>query len=59
MERIAHKSRRFAEADEWDIRQQISMTPQERMQAAREIKFRIYPKKAPDIRQCHRVEKDR
>lgn len=53
MERIVHKSRGFADADKWDVQQQISMTPQERMLAARELKFRIYPKDAPDVRQCH------
>jgi len=53
MERIVHKSRGFADADKWDVEQQISMTPQERMLAARELKFRIYPEDAPDVRQCH------
>lgn len=53
MERIVHKSRDFADADQWDAQQQLSMTPQERMRAARELKFRIYPKDAPDVRQCH------
>ena len=59
MERVVHKSRRFAEADEWDIRQQVAMTPRDRMRAARELKFRVYPKDSPDVRQCHQVGKDR
>lgn len=59
MERVAHKARQFAEADEWDIRQQVSMTPRERMQAARELKSRLHPKPSPDIRQCRQVAKRR
>ncbi len=56
MERIVHKSHRFKEADEWDIKQQISMTPAERMKAADDIKLRIYPKPCPDVRQCREVK---
>lgn len=59
MERVTHKSRQFAEADDWDVRQQISMTPRERMRAASELKDRLYPKQAPDIRQCRQVAKRR
>jgi hypothetical protein len=35
------------------------MTPRERMRAARELKFRVYPKDSPDIRQCRQVTKQR
>jgi hypothetical protein len=48
MERVVHKSRRYAEADDWDVRQHISMTPRERMRAARELKFRVFPKCSPE-----------
>ena len=53
MERIANKSRSFAEAEAWDIRQQLSLTPQERMHAARALKKRLFPGRRPDVRQCH------
>jgi hypothetical protein len=53
MERIVHKSRSFEEADRHDIQQQIEMTPQERMQAARALKERAYPVDAPDVRECY------
>ena len=53
VERIVHKSRSFGDADRWDVQQQMSMTPQERMLAARELRFRIYPENPPDVRQCH------
>ena len=35
MERIVHKAKSFKEADEWDRRQQLSMTPQERIRVVR------------------------
>lgn len=53
MERLVHKSRTFADADKWDVEQQMGMTPQERMRAARELKFRVYPEDSLDVRQCH------
>ena len=54
MERIVHKSRSFEEADRHDIQQQVQMTPQERMRAARALKERAYPADAEDVRECHR-----
>jgi hypothetical protein len=54
MERVVHKARSFVEADQWDVRQHRSMTPQERMRAARALKYRVYPKESPDIRQWRR-----
>lgn len=27
MERVVHKARKFTDADDWDIRQHVSMTP--------------------------------
>ena len=57
MERVANKARSFAEADEWEIHQHLSMTPQERMRAAKLIKERLFPGKNPDIREWHRARK--
>ena len=53
MERIAHKSKNSEEADRWDILQQVSMTPQQRFEAALELRKRAYPPPNKDIRECH------
>src|SRR5882672_11645370 len=53
IERVAKKSRGFAEAEAWDIEQHISLTPRERMRAARALKDRLFRRKTPDVRQCH------
>jgi len=46
MERVANKARSFREADEWEIQQHLSMTPQERMRAAKLLKERMFPGKS-------------
>jgi hypothetical protein len=56
MERIFNKAENFKKADEWDIRQQISMTPQERMESAYKLKIRVYGEATKDVRQWHRNE---
>jgi adenylylsulfate kinase-like enzyme len=43
MGRVAHETRGFEEAAEWNVCQQISMTPQERQRAARKLKGRAFP----------------
>lgn len=53
MERVVHKAEGFKEAEEWDIEQQISMTPEQRMRAAKELCDRAYPVNAKDVRACH------
>jgi hypothetical protein len=57
MQRVAHKSRGFIEADEWDIRQQRAMTPMERMRAGRELKNRLHSKETSDVRLCRQATK--
>jgi len=37
-----HKSRSFREAEEWDVAQQLSMTPEKRREAARELQSRFF-----------------
>ena len=54
MERIVHKARGFQQAEEWDVEQQVRMTPDERQLAARELKERVYGAHAPDVRESHR-----
>jgi hypothetical protein len=54
MERVVHKAKSFQAATDWDIQQHISMSPQERMRAALDLKRRAYPKQTKDVRECHR-----
>ncbi len=54
MERVVHKASNHEEARRWDIEQHTSMTPAERMRAARALKDRAYPPDAKDVRACHR-----
>ena len=53
MKAIVNKCRSFEEADAWDRRQQLAMTPQERINAARELQRRVFGR-AKDIRECHK-----
>jgi hypothetical protein len=55
MERTVHKARGFRAAEEWDIAQQIRMTPRERWSVARRLKDRVYGRTAKDVRACHRT----
>jgi hypothetical protein len=53
MERVVHIARSHKEADDWDIRQQVAMSPQERIRASRELRRRAYPPPNRDVRECH------
>ena len=57
MKRIVNKSKTFKEAEEWDILQQINMTPDERQRTAKELKERYYGKNQHDGKdlQCKQV----
>jgi hypothetical protein len=50
LERIMHKSSSFKEAEEWDIKQHLAMTPEQRQAAARGLKRRYYGDNRPDVR---------
>jgi len=54
VERVVNKTRSFEQAAEWDVRQQVAMTPRQRMRIARELKERAYPSNAKDVRAWHR-----
>jgi hypothetical protein len=54
MERVVHIAAGFADAARHDIRQQVRMTPQERILAARELQRRVYGANPIDIRAWHR-----
>ena len=50
MERICNKAKNFKEAEDWDIDQHLRMTPEERQDAAKELKKRVYGDKTVDVR---------
>jgi hypothetical protein len=54
MKRIVNIAKGFKEAEEWDIRQQIKMTPDERFAVAKKLQEMFYGKNVPDVRQWHR-----
>ncbi len=54
MKRIFHKVRNKKEVEEWDIFQQISMTPNKRLSIANKLKKRVYGEKVPDLREAHK-----
>ncbi len=49
MKRIVHKAKNFQEAQKWDIRQQVSLSPQERQQIAKALKIKAYGPKPSEI----------
>ncbi len=51
--KIIHIARSFKEAEEWDILQQIQMTPEERQKIALKLKRRLYGPETPDIREYY------
>jgi hypothetical protein len=54
MERICHKAKDFKEAEEWDILQNIHMTSEERQEAAKILRERVYGKKNMDVKESIR-----
>ena len=57
MKRIVHKSHSFQEAEKWDIQQQINMTPQQRLESAKELRKRVYGTNLLDVREYHERNK--
>ena len=54
MDRVVNKTHDHDEARAWDVEQNASMTPAERLQAGRLLKDRAYPSDSKDVRECHR-----
>jgi len=50
---VVNIAKSFAEAEQWDIEQQIRMTPNERFAVLRVLKDRVYGLDAKDVRECH------
>ena len=53
IERIFHKSKNFKEAEEWDIRQHIEMTTEDRQDVAKELRERVYGRKNIDVKESY------
>jgi hypothetical protein len=54
IDRVVHVAHSYSEAEEWDILQNIRMTPEERRRAARELRRRVYGERCPDVRDAAR-----
>lgn len=52
--RVVNKARSFSEAQEWDIMQNVRMSPEERRGVARELRRRFYGDRCPDVRDATR-----
>lgn len=50
MQRVAKKSYDFADAERWDVQQQVRMTPENRQEAAKKLRERVYGKNPVDVR---------
>lgn len=50
VERVAHKSRSFREARDWELEQYRQMTVEERREVARALRLRYFGKNPPDVR---------
>jgi len=50
MERIFKKAKNYKEAQEWDIEQNLRMTPEQRQDVAKELRERVYGKETVDIK---------
>ena len=54
MERVFNRSRNHKQAEQWDILQNVRMTPKQRQEAAKQLRYRVYGKDALDVREAHR-----
>jgi len=50
---VVNVAQNHSEAEEWDIIQQISMTSEERQEAAKTLKKRFFGENVPDVREYH------
>lgn len=54
MKRVFQKSRSFKQAEKWDILQHVNMTPEQRQEAAAQIRERVYGKSVPDVKEAQK-----
>jgi hypothetical protein len=57
MERVVNIAKNHREAELWDIQQQTNMTPQERLEIAKELRRRAYGDDVKDVREATRENK--
>lgn len=57
MKRIVNITKDFQEAENYDILQHISMTPEERRKIVSELKRKVYGEKCPDVRESRKFIK--
>jgi hypothetical protein len=50
---VIHVAHGFDQAREWEILQEITMTPAQRQRVAKALKERFYGRNAPDVRAAH------
>ncbi|MBI3271765.1 MAG: hypothetical protein HYZ53_22430 [Planctomycetes bacterium] len=55
MEPVAHHLIGFAAAREWDIEQELSLTLEERLAIAEELKRRAFGESPPDVSEAERA----
>ena len=53
MKMVVNIAKNFAEAEKWDIEQQINMSANERFAAVNLLKKRVYGSSVKDVRECH------
>ncbi len=54
MERVVHKFKSFQEAEVWEIDYYLNLSPEERIQIARELQWRFYGSNPIDVRVYYR-----
>lgn len=55
MKRTVHIAKNYKEAEQWDIKQILRMSSEERQQAATALKKRVYGDNNPDVREGQRL----
>lgn len=55
MEKMVHISKSFEEAEEWDLEQELSLTPQERLDILQQLREEYYTFKNENRKEFQRV----
>ncbi len=59
VKRVVHIAKNQEEARQWDIQQALEMTHEQRQEAARTLRKRVYGTDTPDVRAWHRQKGER
>jgi hypothetical protein len=52
------ESKNFRQAEEWDILQHTSMTPEQKQEASEQLRHRVYGTHTPDVREAQHLGLD-